>query len=171
MASISQGCPARCTGMIALVLSVILRRMSSGSMLYVLGSMSAKTGVPPQYSTQLADAANVIGVVITSSPGPIPAAWHAACSAAVSFEMATAYFAPTYSATARSNSATFGPVVRKSDFSTFTTSSISSSSIVCLPYGIITVPPCCTFPVPSLPSYCRNTECPYFPSASACERI
>ena len=33
------------------------------------------------------------------------------------------------------------------------------------------VPPCCTFPVPSLPSYCRNTECPCFPSSSACERI
>ena len=31
-------------------------------------------GVPPQYNTQFDDAANVIGVVITSSPGPIPAA-------------------------------------------------------------------------------------------------
>ena len=55
----------------------------------------SKYSVPPQYSTQFADAANVSGVVITSSPGPIPAAKQAAWRADVPFEMATAYFAPT----------------------------------------------------------------------------
>ena len=35
----------------------------------VLRSTSANTGVPPQYSTQFDEAANVNGVVITSSPG------------------------------------------------------------------------------------------------------
>ena len=36
--------------------------------------MSANTGRAPQYKAQFAEAANVIGVVITSSPAPIPAA-------------------------------------------------------------------------------------------------
>ena len=64
--------------MIAFVLSVIFLRISSGSILYVTGFISANTGVPPHYSTQFADAANVIGVVITSSPSLIPAAKQAA---------------------------------------------------------------------------------------------
>ena len=74
--------------------------------------MSANTGIPPQYKMQLADAAKVIGVVITSSPGRISAAEQAACKAAVPLETATAYLQPTYSATACSNCSTFGPVVR-----------------------------------------------------------
>ena len=36
-------------------------------MLYVSGSISANTGLAPQYSAQFALAANVIGVVMTSS--------------------------------------------------------------------------------------------------------
>ena len=43
----------------------------------IVAFVSAKTGVAPQYKAQLALAANVIGVVITSSPGPMPAAIHA----------------------------------------------------------------------------------------------
>ena len=54
----------------------------------------------------------MIGVVITSSPSPIPAAKQAACSAAVPLEIATAYFVFVYSATHLSNSSILGPVVR-----------------------------------------------------------
>ena len=52
--------------------------------------MSAKTGVPPQYSTQFAEAANVMGDTIASSPPPTPAARHATCSAAVPLATAAA---------------------------------------------------------------------------------
>jgi len=68
ISSISQGWPVKCTGIIALVFSVILALISFGSMLYVSGSISAKTGFAPIYSKQLAEAAKVMGVVITSSP-------------------------------------------------------------------------------------------------------
>ena len=44
---------------------------------YYFKSTSANTGVPPQYNTQFALAAKVSGVVMTSSPGPMPAAKHA----------------------------------------------------------------------------------------------
>ena len=65
--------------------------------------MSANTGIPPQYNMQLALAAKVIAVVITSSPGPIPAAIHAQCKAAVQLLTATACLAPVYSSTVLSN--------------------------------------------------------------------
>ena len=42
------GRPNRCTGMIARVRGVIRAATSSGSRLYVAGSMSAKTGVAPR---------------------------------------------------------------------------------------------------------------------------
>ena len=57
--------------------------------------MSAKTGMPPRYSTALAEAAKVSGEVMTSSPGPIPAAKTAAWSAAVPEFTATACRAST----------------------------------------------------------------------------
>ncbi|MDX6517974.1 MAG: hypothetical protein QOF50_820 [Gaiellaceae bacterium] len=40
--------PNRCTGMIALVRAEIRRSTSSGSRLYVAGSISAKTGMAPR---------------------------------------------------------------------------------------------------------------------------
>ena len=43
-------------------------------MLYVAGSISTKTGRAPRRATQLAVEKNVYGVVITTSPGPIPSA-------------------------------------------------------------------------------------------------
>ena len=77
----------------------------------------------------MALAANVIALVITSSPGPSPAAWQAACSAAVPDENATAYGAPHAAAHASSNAATAGPWVSQSPRSTSTTAAMSSSSI------------------------------------------
>ena len=77
IASKSGARPKSETAIIAFVLGVIFLLISSGSMLRVSGLISAKTTVPPQYLTQFAEAANVIGVVITSSPSLIPAAKHA----------------------------------------------------------------------------------------------
>ena len=52
--------------------------------------MSANTGIPPSYMKQFALAANEYGDVITSSPGPIPAATHSRCSPVVPEETAAA---------------------------------------------------------------------------------
>src|SRR5262245_24253123 len=84
---------------------------------------------------QFAVAANVIGVVIASSPPFNPAANAAPCKAAVPELKLTACLAPTYAANASSNSAIFGPVVSQSERKTSTTAWTSSSSIVCRPYG------------------------------------
>ena len=75
--SFSTACPVKSTATTAFVFSVIHFSMLSGSILYVLRLISANTGFAPTYRAQLADAANVIGVVMTSSPGPIPAAMQA----------------------------------------------------------------------------------------------
>ena len=72
-------------------------------------------------------AGHVIGVVITSSPGPTPSARSDRCIAAVPEETATACFAPTYSANRRSSSAAFGPVVSQPERSVSATAAISSS--------------------------------------------
>ena len=45
----------------------------------------------------------LFGEVMTRSPGPTPAARQARCRPAVAFDRATAYFAPTYRATASSS--------------------------------------------------------------------
>ncbi len=57
--------------------------------------MSAKRGVPPQKNAQFDDATKEMGEVISSRPGPTPAACAAPCSAAVPLEKATAWRAPT----------------------------------------------------------------------------
>jgi hypothetical protein len=77
----------------------------------------------------LAEATNVSGDVITSSPGPMPAAATAAWSAAVPELTATAWLAPTAAATARSSSATAGPVVSQPERSAAVTACTSSSSM------------------------------------------
>jgi len=59
--------------MTALVRGVMAASSLSRSMLRVTGSMSANTGVAPVSMTTLAVATHEIGVVITSSPGPMPA--------------------------------------------------------------------------------------------------
>ena len=106
---------------------------AAGDRLRVKGSISAKTGLPPQYAAQFALARKVMGEVITSSPGPTPKAAMSRCSAAVPLQQATACRAPTRSPRRASNSAVRGPCVRNADVSASTTASTSSSDTVCLP--------------------------------------
>jgi len=87
-------------------------RTDSISSKYVSGLMSANTTSPPQYRTQLAEAAKVIGEVITLLPSLTPKAKVQRCNAAVPFATATAYLLPVYSAKALSNAAMRGPCVR-----------------------------------------------------------
>ena len=103
------------------------RATSSGSMFRSLSRTSAKTGVAPVWTITFAVAGHVIGVVITSSPGPTPSATSARCSAAVPDVTASACFASTYSAKRRSSSAARGPVVSQPERSVSVTASISSS--------------------------------------------
>src|SRR5437867_2003246 len=119
----------------ARVRPVSLAATSAGSTFSVSPRTSAKTGIPPWYSTALADAAKVSAGTMTSSPGPMPAANAAAWSAAVPELTATAWAAPTAAATVRSNSATRGPVVSRPPRSTMIADCTSSSSIACHPYG------------------------------------
>src|ERR1700733_5396712 len=103
------GRPAKCTGNIARVLSVIFRLISMGSIFNVVGSISARTGVAPACIIALTVAQKVIGVVITSSPLPIPLANMLRCSAAVQECKATALAEALYARKSRSNCATLGP--------------------------------------------------------------
>ncbi len=77
---------------------------------------------------QFAEATNEYGDVITSSPGPTPAATHSMCRPAVPLDTAAAYGAPTASAKSSSNRSIQGPSDRRPDRSTSTTSSSSLSS-------------------------------------------
>src|SRR5437667_9398083 len=52
-------------------------------MFSVSGSTSTSTGRAPTCSITLTEAQNVSGVVMTSSPGPIPSVANAVCSPAV----------------------------------------------------------------------------------------
>ena len=95
-----------------MVLSVIFSLIDFGDMFHVFGSMSAKTGFAPQYKTQLAEAAKVIGDTITSSPGLISAARQATCKAAVPFDTAVTYRAPVACLMDSSKASVAGPQVR-----------------------------------------------------------
>ena len=128
MAFISHGNPARCTGMMARVRYVMRFSICSGSML-PSGPMSASTGEAPTCRMVCTVEQNVIGVVITSLPGPIPRAASARCNAAVAEFTATACGASTYSLKSRSKRAARGPVVSHPDRMVSTTSWISSSPI------------------------------------------
>src|SRR5438309_11283809 len=77
----------------------------------------------------LTEAANVMGVVTTSAPGPIPSVTSAVWSPAVQELSASAPGAPRYAANSCSNRFAFGPVVIQVDRSVSTTSWISSSPI------------------------------------------
>ena len=80
--------------MIAFVRGVTSSATRSGSMFRSESRTSAKTGVAPVWTITFAVAGHVIGVVITSSPGPTPSATRARCIAAVPDETASACFAP-----------------------------------------------------------------------------
>ena len=105
----SAGCPARWTGMIAFVRSVTSAGISAGSMLRSPSRTSQKTGVAPQCSITFAVAGQVIGLVITSSPGPTPSARSARWSAAVPEVTASTCSASRYAAQRSSSSAARGP--------------------------------------------------------------
>jgi len=80
--------------MMARVRGVIRRSISAGSMLALRPSTSARTGVAPAWMMTLTVAAKVIAVVMTSSPGPTPAATRLRCMAAVQEPTAQAWGLP-----------------------------------------------------------------------------
>src|SRR2546425_5257758 len=90
---------------------------------------SAKMGVAPAWTITFAVAGQVIGVVITSSPGPTPSASAERWRAAVPDATASACFAPAYSAKRSSSSAARGPVVSQPERRVSATAAISSSPI------------------------------------------
>ena len=98
-------------------------------MFSVSSCTSTKTGVAPVWTITFAVAGQVIGVVITSSPGPMPRATSARCSAAVPDASASTCSASRYSAARRSSSAAAGPVVSQPERSVAATAAISSSPI------------------------------------------
>ena len=81
--SIGIGRPKMWTGRSSRVRSVTAAAIRSASMFHVDSSMSTKTGVAPSNSAQLAEATNVNGEVIISSPGPRPRALTRRCKALV----------------------------------------------------------------------------------------
>jgi hypothetical protein len=115
--------------MIALVRSVTAAPISDGSMFRSPSRTSTKTGVAPLCTITFAVAGQVIGVVITSSPGPISSATSARWSAAVPDATASTCFASRYSAIRSSSEAARGPVVSQPERSVSATASISSSPI------------------------------------------
>src|SRR5918999_2683184 len=125
--SMSDGWPARCTGTIAFVLRVTSAATCSGSMFRSESRTSAKTGFAPVWTITFAVAGHVIGVVITSSPGPVPRATSERWSAAVPDATASTCSACRYAAMRSSRSAAFGPVVSQPERSVSATAAISSS--------------------------------------------
>src|SRR4051794_37019120 len=113
--------------MIAFVRDPTSSATRSGSMFRSESRMSAKTGVAPVWTITFAVAGQVSGVVITSSPGPIPSPTSARCIAAVPDETASACFAPTYAAKRRSSSSARGPVVSQPERIASVTAATSSS--------------------------------------------
>src|SRR3989344_1505295 len=118
-----------CTTNIALVFLVIFSSIFFGSILKVRGSTSTKIGVAPTYNIQLADATKENGVVITSSPRPMPAATMARCRPAVPLETVQAYFVPIFFANFFSNSTYFGPKLRWSVHKTLRIAFLPESAI------------------------------------------
>src|SRR5579883_2345237 len=113
--------------MIARVRGVMAASIRAGSMLYVSGSMSTKTGRAPSRQIVLAVAKKVYGVVMTSSPGPIPRAIKGSSRASVPEPQPTPRAAPQYSASSASSCATSGPMTNIwLSITRRTTSSISS---------------------------------------------
>ena len=117
--------------MTARVLSVIACSTSRASMLPVSGSTSTNTGVAPACRIAFAVAMNVIGVVMTSSPGPISDAFSERNNALVQLDIATACSTPSWAANAVSNAAVRGPVVRNTPRSVSPAAAMSSSCSEC----------------------------------------
>ena len=95
--------------MTALVRGVTAPATASGVTFSEVGSESTSTTSPPTYATAFADATYVIEGTMTSSPGPMPSATSARCSAAVPLLHVIACSTPAHSAKASSNRFTYGP--------------------------------------------------------------
>src|SRR5690606_39650886 len=115
--------------MIARVRGVIASATRAGSRVNVSGSMSASTGRAPTCSITLTDEQNVMGVVMTSSPGPISSANRARCNPAVQELSASAAGAPRYCVNSLSKRLVFGPVVIQAERSVSATAAISFSEM------------------------------------------
>lgn len=115
--------------MIALVRCVRTARTESTVMFWESRDTSAKTGLAPARTTQLAEAMNDRGVTITSSPAETPAASSARSSATVPFARETAKFPPKADANSASNCRHRLPVQKFTlpERRTSSTASISSS--------------------------------------------
>jgi len=124
--TIPPGCPNVSTATIALVRGVIAASTLSTSMFRFCGSISTSTGLAPTYSTQLVEATKLNGVVITSSPGPTPAASMAQCNPPVPDDTPTPWRRPATCAQASSNFSSLPPIVRVLVCNTSTTASISA---------------------------------------------
>src|SRR4051812_34409938 len=125
----SHGWPARCTGMIAFVLSLTRSATRPGSMFRSASRTSANTGVAPVWTITFAVAGHVIGDVITSSPAPMSSATSARSIAAVPDATASTCSASSTSAARASSSAALGPVVSQPERRVSATAAISSSPI------------------------------------------
>ncbi len=91
----SHGAPPKWTGRMPTVRSVIAASTAAGSICRVSGSISTNTDVPPSASTMLAVAAQVMVVMITSSPGFTPRAMSPMWRPPVAEETASTSGAPT----------------------------------------------------------------------------
>ena len=112
--------------MIARVLGVIAVTTLVKSILRVMGSTSTNTGVAPTLKMTLDVATQEIGVVITSSPAPMPASCKAIFMVAVPLAKQRTGRPPKYALKADSNSASLGPEVTQPERKTSATASIVS---------------------------------------------
>ena len=87
-------------------------------MLKLLGSTSAKTGFAPTLLIDSAVAKKEKGVVMTSSPSPMPNALSPITKASVPEFTPIACLTSKYSATSCSNSLASGPIINAPDSST-----------------------------------------------------
>ena len=113
----------------ARVRSVTLDSNCAGSRLYVTGSISTKIGVAPTRAIAPAVAKKVYGVVMTSSPCPIPSAMRQMSKASVPEETPTACEQLLYRAMAFSHSCTLGPRMKCCDSITSATARSTSALI------------------------------------------
>ncbi len=119
--------PPWCTSITARVRDVSIGSTVSGVRFPVSTSTSANTGAAPTYRTAFAVAMNENDGTMTSSPGPIPHATNARCSAVVQELTATPSRAPTRAANFSSKLATRGPCATQPESTACAAASASAS--------------------------------------------
>src|SRR5262249_28684557 len=128
--SMSTGSPAKCTGMIARVRSVMAASACSRSVLRESSPTSTNTGRAPTRTITFAVATKLSAGVITSSPGPIPQASSAISRPAVAEVSVRTGRPPRYADSSASSCATFGPLASHPERSTSPTAAMVSSSML-----------------------------------------